>query len=176
MFSKFLLLVAVSVQGWKIARVNQFLVTEKLESIILRVGQQRRSRRKAEVFVRLEGKLMTISAIWRFTGSANTASHSQKVVMILNEQQRKQLLQPLINKGWKMVEGRDAIRKNLQFKNFSEAFGFMTQVAMCAEKMNHHPEWFNVYNKIEVTLSSHDVNGLSKRDVELASYIEKLSN
>ncbi|KAK6106362.1 Pterin-4-alpha-carbinolamine dehydratase domain protein [Brugia pahangi] len=119
---------------------------------------------------------MTISAIWRFTGSANTASHSQKVVMILNEQQRKQLLQPLINKGWKMVEGRDAIRKNLQFKNFSEAFGFMTQVAMCAEKMNHHPEWFNVYNKIEVTLSSHDVNGLSKRDVELASYIEKLSN
>ncbi|VDM18868.1 unnamed protein product [Wuchereria bancrofti] len=119
---------------------------------------------------------MTISAIWRFAGSANIALHSQKVVMILNEQQRKQLLQPLIDKGWKMVEGRDAIRKNLQFKNFVEAFGFMTQVAMCAEKMNHHPEWFNVYNKIEVTLSSHDVNGLSERDIELASYIEKLSN
>uniref|UniRef100_A0A0R3RW82 4a-hydroxytetrahydrobiopterin dehydratase n=1 Tax=Elaeophora elaphi TaxID=1147741 RepID=A0A0R3RW82_9BILA len=94
---------------------------------------------------------------------------------ILNEEQRKQMLQPLIDKGWRMVEGRDAIRKNLQFKNFSEAFGFMTQVAMYAEKMNHHPEWFNVYNKIEVTLSSHDVNGLSERDIKLASYIEKLS-
>ncbi|VDK68893.1 unnamed protein product [Litomosoides sigmodontis] len=130
--------------------------------------------------LRLKGnnglKIMTTSIIWRFPSRANIASNTQKVLMILNEEQRKQLLQPLINKGWRMVEGRDAIRKNLQFKNFSEAFGFMTQIAMYAEKMNHHPEWFNAYNKIEVTLSSHDVNGLSEKDIKLASYIEKLSD
>ncbi|EFO14678.1 pterin-4-alpha-carbinolamine dehydratase [Loa loa] len=119
---------------------------------------------------------MAISAIRRFASSANIVSETQKVVMILNEQQRKQLLQPLIDKGWKMVESRDAIRKDIQFTNFSEAFGFMTRVAMYAEKVNHHPEWFNAYNKIEVTLSSHDVNGLSEKDIKLANYIEKLSN
>ncbi|KAL3998381.1 Pterin-4-alpha-carbinolamine dehydratase domain protein [Acanthocheilonema viteae] len=120
---------------------------------------------------------MAIPIIWRFASRTNIASHTQKVVvMMLSEEQRKQLLQPLIDKGWEMVEGRDAIRKNLRFENFSEAFGFMTQVAMYAEKMDHHPEWFNIYNKIEVTLSSHDVNGLSEKDIKLASYIEKLSS
>ncbi|VBB25609.1 unnamed protein product [Acanthocheilonema viteae] len=122
-------------------------------------------------------KFMAIPIIWRFASRTNIASHTQKVVvMMLSEEQRKQLLQPLIDKGWEMVEGRDAIRKNLRFENFSEAFGFMTQVAMYAEKMDHHPEWFNIYNKIEVTLSSHDVNGLSEKDIKLASYIEKLSS
>ncbi|OZC12686.1 putative 4a-hydroxytetrahydrobiopterin dehydratase [Onchocerca flexuosa] len=119
---------------------------------------------------------MMKSAAWRFTTNANIASQTRKIAMILNEQQRKQLLQPLIDKGWRVIENRDAIRKNLQFKNFNEAFGFMTQVAMYAEKMNHHPEWFNVYNKIEVTLSSHDVNGLSERDIKLACFIEELSS
>lgn len=57
----------------------------------------------------------------------------------------------------------------------SQAFGFMTRVAMQAEKMDHHPEWFNVYNKVNITLSSHDVNGLSQRDVKLATFIEKVA-
>ncbi|KAM3721137.1 putative pterin-4-alpha-carbinolamine dehydratase [Dirofilaria immitis] len=110
------------------------------------------------------------------SSSANIASQTRKaVVMVLNEQQRKKLLQPLLDKGWRMVEDRDAIQKNLQFKNFNETFGFMTQVAMYAEKMDHHPEWFNIYNKIEVTLSSHDVNGLSEKDIKLACFIEELS-
>ncbi|GFT15908.1 probable pterin-4-alpha-carbinolamine dehydratase [Nephila pilipes] len=72
-----------------------------------------------------------------------------------------------------MVKDRDAIYKEFLFKNFNEAFGFMSRISMQAEKMDHHPEWFNVYNKVQITLSSHDVSGLSERDVKLASFIEK---
>jgi len=76
--------------------------------------------------------------------------------------------------AWTAVEGRDAIRKSFVFKNFSEAFGFMTRVALIAEKMDHHPEWFNVYNKVDVTLSTHDVGGLSERDIALAKYMDSI--
>ena len=72
-----------------------------------------------------------------------------------------------------MVEGRDAIKKQFLFKDFNEAFGFMTRVALKADKMNHHPEWFNVYNRVEVTLSTHDCQGLSERDIKLATFIEE---
>ncbi|VDK53746.1 unnamed protein product [Gongylonema pulchrum] len=77
-----------------------------------------------------------------------TSQTRNVAAMALNEQQRKELLQPLFDKGWDKVEGRDAIRKELKFKNFNEAFSFMTRIAMYAEKMDHHPEWFNVYNKV----------------------------
>jgi len=73
---------------------------------------------------------------------------------------------------WKAVEGRDAIVRHFQFKDFSAAFGFMTRVALLAEKMDHHPEWFNVYNKVEVTLTTHDAGGLSQNDVEMARAME----
>ncbi|TGZ52444.1 Pterin-4-alpha-carbinolamine dehydratase 2 [Temnothorax longispinosus] len=82
-------------------------------------------------------------------------------------------LNPLLSTGWTVQANRDAIYKEFVFKNFNEAFGFMTRVALQAEKMDHHPEWFNVYNKVNVTLSSHDVNGLSQRDVKLATFIDK---
>lgn len=62
---------------------------------------------------------------------------------------------------WEPVEGRDAIRRSLKFKSFVEAWGFMSSVALVAERMNHHPEWFNVYDRVDVTLSTHDCNGLS---------------
>ncbi|KAL5019851.1 hypothetical protein ScPMuIL_002743 [Solemya velum] len=91
----------------------------------------------------------------------------------LSDDDRKTTLKPLIDGGWTMVEGRDAIYKEFLFKNFIQAFGFMTQVALQAEKMDHHPEWFNVYNKVQVTLSTHDVGGLSERDIRLANFIEK---
>lgn len=71
-----------------------------------------------------------------------------------------------------MVDGRDAIEKKFQFKDFNEAFGFMSRVALKAEKMDHHPEWFNVYNKVDITLSTHDCGGLSQKDVTLAKFIE----
>lgn len=70
------------------------------------------------------------------------------------------------------MEGRDAIQKTFQFRDFNEAFGFMTRVALKADKMNHHPEWFNVYNKVDVTLSTHDCQGLSQRDITLATFID----
>ncbi|MBF0167305.1 MAG: 4a-hydroxytetrahydrobiopterin dehydratase [Alphaproteobacteria bacterium] len=70
--------------------------------------------------------------------------------------------------GWRKTPGRDAIRKNFQFKDFSEAFGFMTRVALAAERLNHHPEWSNIYSRVEVVLSTHDADGLTEKDFALA--------
>ena len=74
--------------------------------------------------------------------------------------------------GWKEVEGRDAIQKSFQFADFNAAFGFMTRVALKADQMDHHPEWFNVYNRVDITLSTHDAGGLSERDITLAKAID----
>lgn len=87
---------------------------------------------------------------------------------------RNEILDPLMKQGWSMVEGRDAIQKTFLFKNFVEAFGFMTQAAIIAEKMNHHPEWSNVYRSVEVTLTTHDANGLSDLDIALARKMDAL--
>lgn len=93
----------------------------------------------------------------------------------LTEEERKTDLAPLLSSGWTVQTAKDAIYKEFVFKNFNQAFGFMTRVAMQAEKMDHHPEWFNVYNKVNITLNSHDVNGLSKRDVKLATFVDKVA-
>ena len=92
----------------------------------------------------------------------------------LSETARKTTLEPLLQDGWAMVEGRDAIKKTFEFKNFVDAFGYMTRVAIWAEKWNHHPEWFNVYKTVEVTLSTHDVGGLSSLDAKLARKMDVL--
>ena len=78
-------------------------------------------------------------------------------------------------KGWSDVNDRDAISKKFEFKDFNQAFDFMTRVAQIAEKMNHHPEWFNVYNKVEVTLSTHDAGGVTELDVKLAEAMDKIA-
>ncbi|WP_430431125.1 4a-hydroxytetrahydrobiopterin dehydratase [Oceanicaulis sp.] len=75
--------------------------------------------------------------------------------------------------GWTAVEDRDAVRKVFKFSDFKSAFALMTQVAMKAEQMDHHPEWFNVYNTVDVTLSTHDAGGVTELDVELARFIEE---
>lgn len=93
----------------------------------------------------------------------------------LTEAQRTELLEPLLAAGWTLTEGRDAITKTYSFANFVEAFGFMTRAALHAEKLNHHPEWFNVYKTVEVTLSTHDAGGLTELDVKLASRMDRLA-
>ncbi len=78
-------------------------------------------------------------------------------------------------KDWNEVKGRDAITKKFVFADFNQAFGFMTRTALVAEKLDHHPEWFNVYKNVEVTLSTHDAGGLTMRDIQLAEAMDKLA-
>ncbi len=75
--------------------------------------------------------------------------------------------------GWAKTDGRDAIHKTFKFKDFNVAFAFMTKVAKKAEDMNHHPEWFNVYATVEVTLATHDAGGVTERDIELARFMDQ---
>lgn len=76
--------------------------------------------------------------------------------------------------AWRLAEGRDALTRSFRFADFSEAFGFMARVALLAEKQDHHPEWSNVWNRVEITLTTHDAGGLSARDVALARAIDAL--
>jgi 4a-hydroxytetrahydrobiopterin dehydratase len=74
--------------------------------------------------------------------------------------------------GWTAASGREAIRKSYKFKDFSEAFAFMTRTALAAEKLDHHPEWFNVYDRVDVVLATHDANGVTELDVRLAKVMD----
>jgi 4a-hydroxytetrahydrobiopterin dehydratase len=91
----------------------------------------------------------------------------------LTSEARKTALGKLGN--WSNVSGRDAITRKFMFKDFNQAFGFMTRAALVAEKMDHHPEWFNVYKTVEVTLSTHDAGGVTELDVKLAEAMDRLA-
>ncbi len=84
-------------------------------------------------------------------------------------------LEPLLEAGWNKVDGRDALAKTFVFANFIEAFGWMTRAALVAEKLNHHPEWSNVYKTVHVVLTTHDAGGLSDLDVTLAQKMDALA-
>lgn len=77
--------------------------------------------------------------------------------------------------AWQEVPGRDAITRTFRFSDFSEAFGFMVRAAMAAEQANHHPEWFNVYNRVEVTLATHDAGGVTAKDIKLAKFMDAVA-
>lgn len=93
----------------------------------------------------------------------------------LSTPDREALLPPLGETGWAAIPGRDAIRKILKFRDFSEAWGFMTRAALVAERLNHHPEWKNVYNTVDITLTTHDCRGISRLDIDLAQAMDRLA-
>jgi 4a-hydroxytetrahydrobiopterin dehydratase len=88
---------------------------------------------------------------------------------------RDNALAPLMASGWSMTQGRDALTKTFVFRNFVEAFGWMTRAAFWAEKLDHHPEWSNVYKTVHVVLTTHDLDGLSELDVKLAKKMDALA-
>lgn len=77
--------------------------------------------------------------------------------------------------GWAAADGRDAIVKTFRFGDFNAAFGFMTRVALMADRLDHHPEWFNVYNRVEVLLATHDADGVTELDVRLATFMDSIA-
>jgi 4a-hydroxytetrahydrobiopterin dehydratase len=105
---------------------------------------------------------------------ANYGAKSGEDAMVkLTGNVRKEALEGL--KGWREVAGRDAIAKTFVFKDFNQAFGFMARVALTAEKMDHHPEWSNVYKTVEVVLSTHDAGGVTEKDIALARAMDKFA-
>ena len=99
-----------------------------------------------------------------------------KMVEKLSQLQRQTILPRLVDQlKWQQVSDRDALKKTFLFPAFSEAFAFMTRVALMAEKLDHHPEWFNVYNRVEVLWSTHDCQGLSEKDVKMIEFCEQVA-
>ena len=93
---------------------------------------------------------------------------------LMTDRLRELKLPALMDKHWKIVDGRDAIHKEFKFKSFVRAFGWMSSVAILAEKMDHHPEWSNVYNRVSVTLTTHSADGLTELDIDLAIKMDML--
>ncbi len=91
----------------------------------------------------------------------------------LTDDERGAALETL--QDWEMVDGREALTRTFRFRDFNAAFGFMARVALMAERMDHHPEWFNVYNRVEVTLATHDAGGVTAKDVELARFMDAVA-
>eukprot|EP01041_Mallomonas_annulata_P002237 gene2237-4350_t len=118
---------------------------------------------------------MKLSAFSWFCICSIHANQIIRHASVLKGDARLAALSPLKVNGWVELGDRDAIKKTFMFKDFTEAWGFMSKSALIAEKMDHHPEWFNVYNKVEVTLSTHDCGGLSEKDIDLAKCMEVFS-
>ena len=93
----------------------------------------------------------------------------------MNKKINENNLKPLIEAGWKILSDRNAVSKTYKFKSFIEAFSFMTSAAIFAEKLNHHPEWFNVYSRVDVVLTTHDLDAISELDIKLAAQMDKFS-
>lgn len=130
-------------------------------------------------------RVVTVPALWNTVPPSHTslllhrsfASKPKKRMssVKLTPEERDVHVKPLLEGGWKMVDGRDAVEKKFSFKDFNQAWSWMNRVAMAGEKMDHHPEWFNVYNRVEVTWSTHDAGGLSLKDIKMAKFCDDTS-
>lgn len=116
---------------------------------------------------------MTAGFVFDMKDLSLSLQESNQMVEKLNPSEREAFFQTY--QGWEPLDDRDGAKKTFTFADFNEAWGFMARIALAAEKADHHPEWFNVYNRVEITLTTHDANGLSKRDADLARIIEKAS-
>ena len=105
---------------------------------------------------------------------SSARSFATKSVEKLAGEEREKHLSRIGSTGWKVQNDRDAIEKTFEFLDFSQAWSFMSRAGLLAEKMDHHPEWFNVYNRVEVTLTTHDFSALSQNDVELANKMDDM--
>ncbi|CAL9688187.1 unnamed protein product [Knipowitschia caucasica] len=123
----------------------------------------------------VRNSLSRFLALARTRSTVRNLSASMSKIPTLSEEERAHLLPLLRSAQWVETVGRDAIYKEFIFKDFNQAFGFMSRVALQAEKIDHHPEWFNVYNKVQITLSTHECGGLSQRDITLATFIDQAS-
>jgi 4a-hydroxytetrahydrobiopterin dehydratase len=103
----------------------------------------------------------------------NLSLNASRKPILLRGNNKENALKSL--NGWSLMKDRDAIQKSFKFKDFVEAFDFMSKVAVVSEEMSHHPEWFNVYNRVDVTLSTHDCSGLSQLDIDLARKMDEIS-
>ena len=120
-------------------------------------------------------QLFSISMTWRpWQNKMRQTGREEHQIMAdkLEGEARSEALSGL--EGWSEVESRDAISKSFAFTDFNEAFGWMARVALIAEQMNHHPEWFNVWNRVEVTLSTHEAGGLTALDIKLAEKMDAM--
>eukprot|EP01064_Diplonema_japonicum_P009498 TRINITY_DN16997_c0_g1_i1.p2 TRINITY_DN16997_c0_g1~~TRINITY_DN16997_c0_g1_i1.p2 ORF type:complete len:110 (+),score=29.56 TRINITY_DN16997_c0_g1_i1:42-371(+) len=101
------------------------------------------------------------------------AAGARRCMSLLTEEERGMFMRA--HENWHPVAGKDAVERQLEFKDFTEAWTFMSNVAIKAEKADHHPEWFNVYNRVNIQLTTHDAGGVTARDVELASAIDEMA-
>ena len=120
-------------------------------------------------FVRI---LLSPGNMLRFAFGRPTKNIVRRHISLLAGKERETEIGTLLANGWSVVSNRDAITKKFIFQDFNVAWGFMSRAALVAESMNHHPEWFNVYNQVEITLSTHDCGGLSMNDVKLAHKLD----
>src|SRR6185437_5306328 len=121
----------------------------------------------------VECRTLKLVSAWTLCEGRRVGRKEAVMVQKLPADARKSSLAKLA--GWSEVDGRDAITRKFTFKDFNQAFGFMTRAALVAEKMDHHPEWFNVYKTVEVTLSTHDAGGVTERDIALAEAMDKIA-
>lgn len=141
--------------------LNERLTYSLIETIILKHSQERPF-----------STSLYLKSAENYTTRSRMSTFTQHI--FADESEKKQALETVAKNGWSKLSDKDAIKKTYTFKDFVRAFSFITAIALEAEKLDHHPEWFNVYNRVEITLTSHFCNGVSRLDVKLADIIDNI--